>query len=168
MTSIEPEDLKVDTSKHQGPKLLQKYLQYVRAVSAGNYDEVKTILSELDPGTGKAESRLSGVADVEIQMKEKLEKAGYTVDVGLGNANSRISLAVYDPESDRYLVGVELDKDAFAASASCLERDVYKPKFLEARGWTLLRVWCRDWWINPTKVIKTIISVAEKNKKGLK
>ena len=168
VTSIEPEDLKVDTSKHQGPKLLQKYLQYVRAVSAGNYDEVKTILSELDPGTGKAESRLSGVADVEIQMKEKLEKAGYTVDVGLGNANSRISLAVYDPESDRYLVGVELDKDAFAASASCLERDVYKPKFLEARGWTLIRVWCRDWWINPTKVIKTIISVAEKNKKGLK
>ena len=101
-------------------------------------------------------------------MKERIEKFGYKVKIGLGNKNSRISLAVYDDSCDKYLVGVELDKDAFAASASCLERDVYKPKFLEARGWTLLRVWCRDWWINPTKVIKTIISVAEKNKKGLK
>ena len=106
--------------------------------------------------------------EVEVQIKERLEKLGYSVDINLGNKNNRISLAIYDEQCDRYLVGVELDKHAFAASDSCLERDVYKPKFLSARGWSIVRVWCRDWWLYPTKVIKAITTVAEKNKARLK
>jgi very-short-patch-repair endonuclease len=102
---------------------------------------------------------------VEMQIKERLEKMGYTVHLGLGNKNNRISLAVYDEKLDKYLVGVELDKDAYESSDSSMERDVYKPRFLEARGWTMLRVWCRDWWISPTKVIKTITNMAERNRK---
>ena len=100
----------------------------------------------------------------EEQIKERLEKLGYTVHTALGNRNNRISLAVYDEQSDRYLVGVILDTDAFASSSSSMERDVYKPKFLEARGWTLMRVWCRDFWLSPQKVVKAIASAAEKNR----
>ena len=164
VTSIEPEDLKVDTSKHLGPKLLREYLAYVRAVSENDAEHVKAILTALDPSEKKAESLITTVAEVEEQIKERLEKQGYKVHTGLGNKNNRISLAVYDEKSDRYLVGVELDKDAFASSSSSMERDVYKPRFLEARGWTILRVWCRDWWISPTRVIKTITNLAEKNR----
>ena len=164
VTSIEPEDLKVDTSKHIGPKLLKQYLEYVRAVSESDTEHVKAILTSLDPSEKKAESMLKPVAEVEEQIKERLEKQGYKVHTGLGNKNNRISLAVYDEKTDRYLVGVELDKDAFASSASSMERDVYKPRFLEARGWTILRVWCRDWWISPTRVVKTITNLAEKNR----
>ena len=165
VTSIEPEDLKVDNSKNLGPRLLQKYLMYTRAVSECDYEQMAFVLSELRPPEAKAEAMFTNVAAIELQMKERLEKLGYTVDTGLGNDNNRISLAIYDEKSDRYLVGVELDTDAFKASASCLERDVYKPRFLEARGWTLVRVWCRDWWLYPNKVIKHITSVAEKNRK---
>ena len=99
------------------------------------------------------------------RVRATLEKKGYTVHLDLGNKNNRISLAIYDEATDKYLVGVELDTDAFKESSSCLERDVYKPRFLEARGWTLVRVWCRDWWLYPTKVIKNITTLAEKNKK---
>lgn len=163
VTSIEPEALKVDTAKNLGPKLLQKYLMYVRAVSAGNIDVVKTILAELDPKETKANSVLTSSLPIELQMKERLEKLGYKVDTALGNRNNRISLAVYDEKQDRYLVGVELDTDATASSESILERDVYKPKFLEARGWTIMRVWCRDWWLSPQKVIKAIAATADRN-----
>ena len=45
-----------------------------------------------------------------------------------------------------------------------MERDVYKPKFLEGRGWTIMRVWCRDWWLSPAKVVRSIITAAEKNR----
>ena len=100
----------------------------------------------------------------DITPEERLEKLGYKVETALGNRNSRISLAIYDEESDRYLVGIELDRDAFASSTSCMERDVYKPRFLESRGWTVMRIWCRDWWLSPQKVIKSIAAVAEKNK----
>ena len=52
----------------------------------------------------------------------------------------------------------------FAASASAMERDVYKPKFLEGRGWTIMRVWSRDWWLSPARVVRAIINTAEKNR----
>ena len=133
-------------------------------MSENDAEHVKAILTALDPSEKKAESLITTVAEVEEQIKERLEKQGYKVHTGLGNKNNRISLAVYDEKSDRYLVGVELDKDAFASSSSSMERDVYKPRFLEARGWTILRVWCRDWWISPTRVIKTITNLAEKNR----
>ena len=167
VTSIEPEDLKVDDAKNSGPKLLREYLTYVRAVSEGDNEHTRAILAGLDPSESKHENELCEIPEIEDQIKERLEKASYKVHLGLGNRNSRISLAVYDEESDRYLVGVELDKDAFAASSSAMERDVYKPKFLEARGWTILRVWCRDWWLSPQKVIKSIVALADKNKKQL-
>ena len=165
VTSIEPESLKVDTSKHLGPKLLKQYLTYARAVSNGKDDEVRAVLSELDPTERTVERAIVPMTSVEDQIKEKLEKLGYTVDTRIGNKNNRISLAVYDKKTDRYLVGVELDKDAFAGSMSTMERDVYKPKFLESRGWTILRVWCRDWWLYPTRVVKAIVQAAEDNKK---
>ncbi len=166
VTSIEPEMLKVEASKHQGPKLLKKYLTYVRAVANGNREEADAILSELDSSEIRTTEQITKVARIEEQMKERLEKLGYKVDVGLGNKNNRISLAIYDEKTDKYLVGVELDRDAFSSSDSTLERDVYRPKFLESRGWTIVRVWCRDWWLYPARVIKIITTLAEKNRKA--
>ncbi len=165
VTSIEPEDLKVADSKNAGPKLLKEYLTYVRAVSEGDAAYARAILKNMCPSDTAARRIDTGTEDVEVQIKERLEKAGYTVHTGLGNKNSRISLAIYDSEQDRYLVGVELDRDAFEGSASVLERDVYKPRFLEAHGWSIIRVWCRDWWLYPSKVIRTITTAAEKNKR---
>ncbi|MBQ8321763.1 MAG: DUF4011 domain-containing protein [Clostridia bacterium] len=164
VTSIEPEELKVDTAKNLGPRLLRDYLAYARAVSEGDTVSVNAILTGLDPKEKAKDSYLTSMPKVEEQIKERLEKMGYTVHTGLGNRNNRISLAVYDEETDKYLVGVELDTDAFATGATSLERDVYKPKFLEARGWTVIRVWCRDWWLSPQKVVKNIASIAEKNR----
>ncbi|MBQ7333255.1 MAG: DUF4011 domain-containing protein [Clostridia bacterium] len=168
VTSIEPEALRVDSSKNLGPKLLKKYLMYARAVSAGDDEEKNVILSDITSVDYTPSEPITKLVPVEIKMKEKLEKLGYKVDTSLGDRNSRISLAIYDEECDRYLVGVELDRDALLSSESTMERDVYKPKFLEARGWTVLRVWCRDWWLYPSKVIKTITQIADKNKAALK
>jgi len=165
VTSIEPEELKVDTAKNVGPRLLKKYLMYVRAVARGDSEEKNAILSELDPSEAQVEDTITTSLDsVEEQIKARLTKLGYKVDTQLGNRNSRISLAVYDEKSDKYLVGVVLDSDAFRSSSSCMERDVYKPRFLAARGWNVIRVWCRDFWLYPQKVIKSITSIAEKNK----
>lgn len=165
VTSIEPEELRVEGSKNLGPKLLKQYLTYVRAVSEGDDKSAESILVELDPSEKKSATAITDMMGVELQIKERLEKQGYTVHLGLGNKNNRITLAIYDPELDKYLVGVELDRDAYESSDSSMERDVYKPRFLEARGWNFIRIWCRDWWISPTKVIKTITNMADRNKK---
>ena len=164
ITSIEPEALKVDGAKNLGPKLLKKYLTYVRAVSSGDSGEVRSVLSELGNDSIEEKLPLSRIAPIEERIKERLQKLGYAVDLNLGNEQNRISLAVYDERCDKYLVGVILDKDAYRSSDSTMERDVYKPMFLESKGWTLLRVWSRDWWLYPSKVIKAITSLAEANR----
>ena len=167
VTSIEPEDLKVEAAKNSGPKLLQKYLMYVRAVSEGKRDEVEAILSDLHTPEAKDEPHRLLRIDIARELKEKLEKQGYEADLALGAGTSRLSLAIYDKDTDRYLVGVEIDSDAYSATDSPIERDVFKPKFLEARGWTVVRIWCRDWWLSPAKVVRYLINIAEKNKKKL-
>lgn len=169
VTSIEPEELQVENSKNQGPKLLRAYLTYVRAVAMGRDAEARAILNSLNNSELKAsEAPTVALPSIEDQIKERLTRLGYEVDTALGNVSNRLSLAVYDKESDRYLVGVELDKDAILSSESYLERDVYKPSFLCSRGWSVIRVWCRDWWLSPGRVIKSITSAAESSKKQLK
>ncbi len=161
VTSIEPEDLKTE-SKNVGPKLFRKYLEYARAVSDGNDKETKLILSSLHEIEEKQTPML--LQPIEVRIKEELEKFGYKAEIGLGNSKVRISLAVYDPASGRYLVGVQTEADALRSSDSAEERDVFIPEFLESRGWRLLRIWNRDWWLNPRSVVETIIDEAEKSR----
>ncbi len=167
VTSIEPEALKVEGAKNLGPKLLKKYLMYVRAVSASLDSDVNTILSELDPQENSAPEQITKLAPIDERIKERLVKLGYTVDSDLGNKNNRISLAIYDEKLDKYLLGIVLDKDAYDSSDTTMERDVYKPMFLESKGWTLLRVWSRDWWLYPQRVIRMITDAAEANRQKL-
>ncbi len=164
VTSIEPEELRVDGTKNNGPKLLKEYLVYARAVSEGDTASARAILSSLDKSEHTDPVINASFTDIKIQIKERLEKLGYEVVLDLGNRDNRISLAVYDAKTDRYLIGVQLDKDVFASTSSALEREVYKPRFLESRGWTIMRVWCRDFWLSPAKVVKSIASAAEKNR----
>lgn len=154
VTSIEPEELQVEGTKNIGPKLFKSYLRYVRAVSSGNQKEVTYILENLKNMVEVKPDLKCG--HMELEMKEELEKLGYRVETNLGNANYKLSLAVYDKKNDQYKLGIECDYAAYQSSDSILERDVFRPKFLETRGWKILRVWSRDWWINRKRVLSTI------------
>ncbi len=164
VTSIEPEELKVDSSKHVGPKLLRSYLTYTRAVSNGNNEEVRTILNSFGE-VETAKPRLSNLLPLENQIASKLEKLGYKTDLNLGNSNSKISIAVYDRKKDKYLLGIETDEAVTKTSKSTLERDVFRNEFLKSKGWKMFRVWSRDWWHNPNQVVSAIAKEIEKQKK---
>ena len=163
VTSIEPEELKVDSSKYPGPRLLKLYLTYVRAVSDGNSEEVKTILNSFSENI-LTSSTFSSVLPIEQQIATSLTKLGYKVDLDLGNSNSKVPLAVYDKTKDKYLLGIETDQSIINLSPSALERDVYRYEFLKSKGWKIFRVWSRDWWHNSPQVINNIVKEIEKQK----
>jgi superfamily I DNA and/or RNA helicase/very-short-patch-repair endonuclease len=164
VTSIEPEELNVDGTKNQGPKIFKKYLQYVRAVSNNNPKEAKYILEGFND-TNKA--RPTQATEIVRDMKDALEKLGYTVETNIGDNRYKLSLAVYDKKLDQYLVGVELDNAAFNSSNSVIERDVFRSVFMASRGWKILRVWSRDFWLSRTKVINQIDRMAIKAREAL-
>lgn len=166
ITSIEPEELVVEGTKNAGPKIFKSYLKYVRAVSNKKNKETQFILDSFKPSLPQTQTD-EVVNQLEYEIKEALVKLGYSVETNLGNTDYKLSLAVYDKTKDRYLLGIECDYTAFKSSDSILERDVYRNKFLESRGWSIMRVWSRDWWMNKEKVINSIVKAINANKKKL-
>ncbi len=159
ITSIEPEELNVTFSKNIGPKVLKKYLQYARAVSFGNKYEQQIILESLRKKTVIESNPTMGL---EQEIKEALEKKKYMVDTNIGSSKYKINLAVYNKKLDRYVLGIEIDSNAYHSSESMLERDVYRTNFLTSRGWNMMRLWSRDWWQDKAKTIELIESKIEK------
>ena len=159
--SIDPDDIK--HTKNKGPQHLKRFLQYAKAVSKRDDDRVKQILSELNPALARRDAgdQQSGTvyfdSDFEEQVYDGLRRHGYQVDTQVGQSGYRIDLAIIDPESpDRYVLGVECDGAQYHSAKSVRERDVHRQKFLERRGWTIHRIWSRDWWQNPEAEIEKI------------
>ena len=150
----------METTKNNGPKLLKKYLQYARAVSGGNNSEVRAVLGTFNAGKKIAEP----IGAYEERIKQGLESMGYTVYTNLGNTSYKLSLGVYDNELGRFVLGIECDYQAYGSSESVLERDVYRIKFLESRGWKIVRIWSRDWWQSPKQVLQHLSEIIEREK----
>lgn len=156
VTSIEPEEFNVDSSKNKGPKLFKKYLQYVRAVSNGNTTESEAILNTvLDTDIIYDDSK-SFDSDFEAEVYEALIEKGYNVHKQLGVSGYRIDLAIYDERKSQYILGIECDGATFHSSKSARERDIYRQRYLESRGWKITRIWSKNWWDNPKKEIEKI------------
>ncbi len=166
VTSIEPEELNVEGTKNLGPKIFKNYLRYVRAISNSKQTEAKIILDSCTT-LSPTQNKKIVTNNLEDKIKIELEKLGFKVETNVGNADYKISLGVYDKKLDKFLVGVECDYSAFKSSPSILERDVQRPTFLKSRGWDLIRIWSRDWWLHKQKVINLIVKIANKNKDKL-
>lgn len=166
ITSIEPEELIVEGTKNAGPKIFKSYLKYVRAVSNKKNKEAEYVLETFKPNLPQSEEEVV-LNNLENQIKAELVKLGYEVETNLGNTKYKISLAVYDKKLDKYLLGIECDYAAHNSSDSILERDVYRNKFLSSRGWKIIRVWSRDWWLNKARVVSNIVKEIAASKKKL-
>ena len=157
VTSIEPEELNVDISKNNGPKLFKKYLQYVKAVSEGNKDTAKEILYSLSDSQVSRNEDVQYDSDFENQVHDALQNAGLIVDTQIGVSGYKIDLGVYDKDSSKYILGVECDGAAYHSSKSARERDIYRQRYLESRGWNIIRIWSKDWWNNPQREVEKIV-----------
>ncbi len=166
VTSIEPEELSVEGSKNAGPKIFKSYLTYVRAVSNKKAKEIGYVLDSFKPSLPQSSEEIV-INQLENEIKAELIKLGYNVETNLGNTEYKIPVAVYDKSLDKYLLGIECDYTAFKSGDSVLERDVYRNKFLRSRGWNILRVWSRDWWLNKERVINNIVKCINQSKKEI-
>ena len=163
VTSIEPEQLNVEGTKNLGPKIFKSYLKYVRAVSNGDSFETKVILDQISTNSEVSILNTS-LSAVEQDIKNELESLGFKVETNLGNTNYKIGLAIYDRPSDKYLLGLECDYSAYKSSPSVLERDVFRPAYLKSRGWNIMRIWSRDYFLHKSKVIANIVKEIEKSR----
>jgi very-short-patch-repair endonuclease len=160
--SIDPDKLNIEKTKNEGPKRMKDYLSYAKAISEGRREDARQILMSLnnrfdDQNINVQDIKLGTVETFETVIQKELEKIGYQVDYRVGHSNYKIDLAVVHPDDLRkYILTIETDGETFHSANGALERDVSRQEFLESKGWTVERIWSRNWWRNPNKEINRI------------
>lgn len=163
ITSIEPEDLIVDSTKNNGPKLFKHYLEYVKALNENNTELAQNILLTLLDREVSTQSQLSFDSIFEEEVCNKLMEQGYNVETQYGVGEYRIDLVIKNKDGT-YLLGIECDGKLYHSSKYARERDYHRQKYLESRGWKIYRIWSTNWWKNPELEIKKIKNYIEKIK----
>ncbi|MBP2021491.1 superfamily I DNA and/or RNA helicase/very-short-patch-repair endonuclease [Clostridium punense] len=160
VTSIEPEELQVDNTKNQGPKLFKNYLQYVRAVSSGNKTEAENILKAVVDTKVKNKEEIHHDSDFEAEVYEALKDKLHNLEVHtqVGVSGYKIDLAIYDPIKSKYILGIECDGATYHSSKSARERDIHRQRYLESRGWKITRIWSYNWWNNPKGEVQRLLN----------
>jgi superfamily I DNA and/or RNA helicase len=154
VSSIDPEELNVENTQNEGPKLFKRYLQYAKAIANNDKVNAEIILDTLCKINEV--KRLYFDSPFEEEVYNELIKRGYIVDTQVGCSRYRIDLAIKHPKEDKYILGIECDGATYHSSRSAKERDLYRQKFLEMKGWKIIRIWSRNWWKNKEKEIERI------------
>ena len=165
VTSINPEDLDVDKTTNEGPKLLKKFLTYCKNISEKNYLNNNKILSSLledDNIILNENNNYNNVYnDYFIDLENKLKDLGYEYDKNIGIGKYKIDIAI--KKNNKYVLGIEYDFNVYTKNTRTKERDFYRLKFFQSKGWNIYRLYSRNWYLDKNKEINNIIDLLSKS-----
>jgi len=162
--SFEPSEWTRVETYAKGARLLKRYLEYGKAISDGNYDLAQSILNSLVDSTNIQEehNQVFLESPLEEEVFYHLQSMGYEVHTQVGFSGYRIDLAIVNPKTkESYVLGIECDGAMYHSSKVARERDIYRQKFLESKGWKIHRIWSRNWWIDKQRELNKIQKVIE-------
>jgi len=133
-------------SQARGVELLRQYLEYA--------------------SRGGRRTDAAGTAPLDQyqkSVKDALTARGLSLEPLWGASRHRIDFAVRDPgDPTRFVLAIECDGPAYAASPTARDRDRLRPQQLAALGWKHHRIWSLDWFRNQAAEIeRCLTAVAE-------
>jgi superfamily I DNA and/or RNA helicase len=131
VASILPQQLSVEDSIHDGPRLLKRYLEYAWEVSEGLY---KTSVS--DSGKHSRDWYLRK------KIAESSPKDNYTFCEELPFADITVK------NSNKYYALICTDDDQYFNARNSKETHAYKPLQLKKKGWKCRRIFSREYWLH--------------------
>jgi hypothetical protein len=138
VSSIWPEDLRLQGIKNEGPKLLRAYLQYARDVSAGNFK----------PFTPEPEKQ-----NADWYLRSALIRWNSEEEKSFNLATQQLPFADLIVGRKDKPEGIILTDDSlYYQSFTAKEPHVYTPHLLKQKNWTYLRLFSRSWWMDREKV----------------
>lgn len=135
-TSFDPGMIDLTRTAAEGVRDLKAFIEFA--------DRGPRALAEANKGSlGGSDSPF------EEAVTAALRRRGWTVVPQVGVSKFRIDLGIVHPDRPGdYLLGVECDGAAYHSAATARDRDKVRAAILEGLGWTLLRIWSTDWWID--------------------
>lgn len=136
ISSIAPEELKIQGVKNEGPKLLKKYLEFSRNVSEGNY---------------RFKDHATDIHSSDWYLSKQL--LNWKTDGKVTFSTHALPFAdiVLHQESNQLAV-LLTDDHLYYSSATVKQPHVYTPALLAQKNWAYCRVFSRSWWMDREKV----------------
>lgn len=151
-SSIEPEDLKLQGIKNDGPKLLKKYLEYAREVSGDKFEGYEHEPYQYSSGW-YLNRHLVGAGVLKYpQLSFSLNEMPFTDITVL--------------EGNRYYAAVLTDDQVYESSLTVKEPHAYTPALLEQKHWPYHRVFSRNWWSNPERTEGELVKFIYQSTEG--
>jgi Protein of unknown function (DUF4011)/REase_MTES_1575/AAA domain/Protein of unknown function (DUF3320) len=147
-STIRPEELDITRTSSQGVAGLKAFLEFAQkgkqaiAVKAGE-------ATKAEAGIGK-------------RIVSLLEQHGYAANTDIGCSGYRVDVGIVHPHKpDEYILGIMCDGAAYKNAGTARDREILQFNVLRQLGWNLHKVWALDWWENPEKELRKIISTIE-------
>jgi very-short-patch-repair endonuclease len=149
VTSLHPGDVVPGPNSHPGVHVLRNFLEFA---STGR----------IAPGI---DTQSAPDSDFEVHVAERLRLAGYEAVPQVGVDGFRIDIGVRDPSWPYgFLAGVECDGATYHSGVTVRDRDRLRQEILEGLGWRLYRIWSTDWFSNPDREIRKLLSWLDEQK----
>ena len=133
VASMTANDVDLSRAGAEGARLLKAFLDYAERGPIA----LAAAITEAN--------RRAADSPFEEEVGDELARRGLTVHRQVGCSGYLIDMAISDPATGRYLLGVECDGATYHSSATARDRDRLRQAVLEGLGWRLVRVWSTDW-----------------------
>ncbi len=145
-TNLTDQDIDLTRTDSRGVRALKSFLAYAR-----------TKQLDIPQETGRGTD-----SPFEDGVKAALESEGYQVRTQVGSAGFFIDLAIVDAKKPgAYLLGIECDGAMYHSSRSARDRDRLRQQVLEGLGWRIHRIWSTDWFRNPMRELKRVVTAIQ-------
>ncbi|SOE21358.1 AAA domain-containing protein [Spirosomataceae bacterium TFI 002] len=125
VTSLEPEQLQVETATNLGPKLLKEYLAYAKRISAGEKSMTLNVSQK----------------SFALRLSDKLVQEGEGLSTDLPFSD------IAQMQEGLYTSLILTDDNLLHQTVSSKEAFGYLPLALKQKAWTVHRSWSRNYWL---------------------
>lgn len=144
--SFSPEMIDLTRTSARALRDLRHYLEFAERGPAALGEAVASIggLDDYD-------------SDFERRVAERLRARGWDVRTQIGVSKFRVDLGIVHPDRPGvFLAGIECDGATYHSSPTARDRDRVRQAILENLGWTLVRIWSTDFFIDPHDTLETV------------
>jgi very-short-patch-repair endonuclease len=142
-------DMDPERSSARGVELLRAYLEYCDSKGAKLGQHLRQS-PELNP--------------FEIDVRDRLTRAGLALQPQFGSSGYRIDFAVKHPEQPgRMVLAIECDGASYHSAPTARDRDRLRQEQLERLGWTFHRIWSQAWFNNKEREVERARAAYERS-----
>ena len=148
VSSLYPQQLKVEDTKNEGPKLLKEYLQYAIHVSENKY-KLSLPPHQQHHATWYLKDKIKSWSmniPKNFEMAEELPFADLTVR-----------------QNGDYIGLLLTDDNLYHESVSIKEAHVYKPFTLSQKNWKFKGIFSREFWMDAERIEESIVRFVNQN-----